>query len=614
MPTKYQVKYNMRWPIDPKWDDLSIELECIKRGGTWLAKSGATCGAGLFHHFMSARTLLWPDRYRHRWTDLIYQSIIDNTCIILMGAGSTGKTATASEYALIDYWAHPQNTIVLITTTTMEKLDLAVYGELKMLHQAAKERFPNLDGHVLENRKAISTDNLDKDGARDIRRGVIGRPCFTGSKYVGLGALVGIKQERITFIGDELQFMQQTFYDCLPNMFQSSKVGDDGEPQVKVIGSGNPKHDPADMLSIAAEPLEGWKSVQNNDKTCVWKTKFRRGVCVNLIGTDSPNFDFPEDKVPRYPRLISPQSIRNVEDRWGRTSLQFYSQCVGKMMMNFAGNRVVTRELCEQHGAFSKVIWKNTNLTRIGFLDPAWGGANADRCVWGYLEFGTDIKEQEVIKFCHYGVIPIETAVDVLPDDQIAQFIKKQCATYDIDPANFFYDSTGRGTTGAAFARVFGYQVPVPISFGDRPSSRPVRYDLYVVEASGMKRLKRCDEEYGKFVSELWFTARNIIECGQMRELDNDVCNELCMREYTTIRGNKIDVETKDETKARMGRSPDLADSTICGLEGARQRGFQIRRLGADIIESQGQDPNDWIREEADLYQSAIKSRLLTHI
>ena len=68
----------------------------------------------------------------------------------------------------------------------------------------------------------------------------------------------------------------------------------------------------------------------------------------------------------------------------------------------------------------------------------------------------------------------------------------------------------------------------------ETPLQRPVRHDLYVQETDGTKRLKRCDEEYRKFVTELWFATRHVIECGQMRNLPEEVAKEGYVREYDT--------------------------------------------------------------------------------
>ncbi len=39
-----------------------------------------------------------------------------------------------------------------------------------------------------------------------------------------------------------------------------------------------------------------------------------------------------------------------------------------------------------------------------------------------------------------------------------------------------------------------------------------------------------------------------------------------------------LKVEPKEKMKLKSGRSPDLFDALAVGVEGARQRGFQIKR------------------------------------
>lgn len=605
------LKYGAYWPAES--DDLAIELSCIANGGKWQNQQGQECGLGQFEHFMEARRLAWPDRYRHRWTDLIYTEIIQNIVTILMGAGSSQKTSHASEFVLLDYWAHPDNTLVLISTTTVDKLDMAVFGEVKMLMSHAKERYPWLAGNTIESKRAISTDNIQVTDTRDIRKGMVGRACYVGKSWVGLGVFAGIKQARIRFLADELQFMQPTFLDCLPNMFQSADLDAIGDPDIKVIGSGNPKHDPYDQLSLAAEPVDGWPSVEGNRKTSSWPIKFHRGRCLNLVGTDSPNFDVPEGVRPPYPRLISRNSIKLVAKRWTEDSLQYWTQCVGIMRMNMLGKRVLTVAMCEQHHAFEQVVWKDDNQTRIGFLDPAWGGDTADRCIWGWLDFGYDIEGREVISFGEYFDIPIIASSKVLPDDQIAHYVHHDATRLGIDPNNIFYGSTGRGTTGAAFARVFGKEVPVAIAEGDKPTDRPVRADWYVIdEKTKIKRLKRADEEYARLNAEIWFAVRNVVDCDQMRNLPKEVAREFSLREYRPTRAGKTELEDKKDTKERMGMSPDLADGTSFGVEGARQRGFTVGHAGYKVIEA-SEDEEDYFDTEAREYQEAIRAGLLNH-
>lgn len=601
------VKYGARWPAQS--DDLGIELAAISKGGRWKGKEGQDCGLGLFEHFMNARALAWPDRYRHRWTDLIYTEILQNIVTILMGAGSSQKTSHAAEFILLDYWAHPHTTLCLISTTTVDKLDMAIYGEIKMLLAAAKDRYPWLNGNTIESKRAIATDNIQYNDTRDIRKGIVGRACYVGKSWVGLGVFAGIKQKRIRFMADELQFMQPTFLDCLPNMFQSADLDANGDPDIKVIGSGNPKHDPYDQLSLAAEPVDGWASVDGIRKTTCWPIKFHRGRCVNLVGTDSPNFDVKEGERPPYPRLISRNSVKLVAARWTEDSLQYWTQCVGVMRMNMLGKRVITIALCKQHHAFDSVTWRDDKQTKIGFLDPAWGGE--DRCIWGWLEFGFDIENREIISFGEYTEIPIIVSSKLQPDDQIAQFVHREARRIGLDPKNIFYGSTGRGTTGAALAKVFGHEVPVPLAEGDKPTDRPVRSDLFVLEKDGSKRLKRADEEYARFNAEMWFAVRNVVECEQMRNFPEEMAREFSIREYRPTRAGKVELEDKEDTRERMGRSPDLADGASFGVEGARQRGFSVGHAGFKVIEASPDE--DWFEKEAQMYREAVQNSLLTH-
>lgn len=596
------VRYNLRW--DDAERPLGIELHCIAKGGKWI-QDGAECGVGMFEHLMNARKMIWPDRYRHRWTDLIHLEASRRSVVILMGSGSSQKTSHAAEHALMRYWASPHNTLVIVSTTTVGKLDMAIFGELKMLWESGHNRYPWLAGNPIEHKHAIATDDIKAGDLRDMRKGVVGLACYVGRQFVGLGTYAGIKQTNIVFIADELQFMSPTFLDCLPNMMQGSE-------NLLVIGSGNPKHDPHDQLGKAAAPKGGWDLKSNVTKTDVWENEFHNGVTINLVGTDSPNFDFPEDQPTRYKGLISWRTVKAVEKRWGKDSLEYYKQCKGVMKIGMLGKRVLTREVCEAHHAFDKAIWKGSDQTRIGFLDPAWGGLNADRCIWGWLEFGLDLKDRTIIRFGEWMEIPILATSKTLPDDQIALFVQKQARTNGISPDNIFYGSTGRGTTGAAFARVFGSAVPVPIAEGDKPSQRPVRYDLYVMDNEGFKRHKRCDEEFARLNAELWFAVRNVVECEQFREFPEEVAREFAMREYLINHNSKIELEDKDEIRDRLGESPDLADAATFGIEGARQRGFPIGRLGHEIIDANGYD--EGFDEEETEYRTAISERLLVHV
>lgn len=591
------AKYGLEF--DAGYTDLEIEL--------WMIAKGKRTHDQLFDHYMEARRLLWPDRYRHRWTELMYRNFIQNDVTVLMGCASAQKTSHAVEYALVSYFARPQNTMVVLSTLNMDKLDIGCWAELQMLWSKARERWDDLiPGNLIAHKRAIATDNLAEVGSRDFRRGCICRPCYVGGKWVGLGILAGTKQDHLIFVCDELQFMAETFAQSWPHLFSNGNV--------KIIGSGNPKHDPDDQLSIAAEPKEGWNAMPEPEKTEVWETKFMGGKCVNLVGTDSPNFDVPEDKPAPYPKLINRAFAKRIAHDHGKDSFEYYRLIKGVMKVAFAHSRVITRQLCREHRALDDVVWKDDKQTKLYALDPSYGGE--DRCIGMPMKFGEDIDGTQILLLMPYKVFQFNLRREnVEVEDQIAEILEEELNYYGIPPENCGYDATGKGTIGGALAKRFGKRVPKAIDSGARPTKRPVRSDLYV-EENGVQRLKRCDEHYSKFVSEMWFSWRYAILAGQIRGLLADVMAEGCARVYEVVGGNKIEVEPKsdpkkkEDLKRRLGKSPDLADCACIGIEMARQLGFVIGQLGPAV---EVQDDDDFFEKEAKEWNDAVTKGLLNH-
>ncbi len=603
MPDEIE-RYNAFWPATA--DDLAIELVCIANGGQWTTADGRECGLPVLQHLLKARKLIWPKRYEHRWTRLLYENFVANDVTVMIGAASTQKTSHAVEFCLLNYWARPANTLVIMSTVNMDKLDIGVYAELKMLFNDAKERFPWLAGHQLENKRAITTDDLDDGKGRDFRKGCICRPCYVGGRWVGLGILAGTKQDYIFYVADELQFMQEAFSASWPHLFANGKV--------KVIGSGNPKHDPEDELGKSGEPKEGWAAHPEPQVTEVWDTKVMGGKCVNLVGTDSPNFEVAEGETPPYPRLINRNFAKRIAHDYGPDSFQYYQLVKGVMRVAFAKDRVITRQLCREHHALEKAVWQGDVQHKVYALDPSYGGD--DRCVGMALEWGLDTAGLEIIRVIGYRVFNFRLNTDTEIEDQIASILQEELENHGIKSTDCFYDSCGKGTLGGPFAIKFGSRPPVAVDSGAQPTDRQVRQDLWVEEENGEKRHKTCAEHYSKFVSEMWFSVRYAIEANQLRELPEEVMAEGCARIYKLVTGNKIQVEpkndpkVKEDLKRRLGKSPDLFDTLAIGIEGARQRGFRIARLGNASV---GDDDEDFFDTEAKEYSDAIQAALLNH-
>ncbi len=544
---------------------IAIEMAAIRYGGEWRIKStGAQCGMGLPYHFRAFISMLWPDHIWHRWNILQLESYLKYRIIGEMGPASSGKTHSAAIHALADYYAWAECTTILVSSTEREMLEMRVWGEIKRLHKSAKERYNWLPGELIESRQRIVTDDRSMFAeGRDFRNGICGVPCKKGGEYQGLGSFAGIKNKRVRMVADEMHLMPRVFIDAIANLNKN--------PDFKCIGLGNPK-DTTDALGLLCEPsaeLGGWDGgIDQQPKTKTWPTRFDQGVCVQLPGSDCPNMDVPEDVPVPYPFLITRKAIQADIQFYGQDSLQFTMMDEGRMPRGQGLRRVITRQMCLKFEAMDAPIWKSDKHTKIGFLDAAYGAIGGDRCIFGELWFGKDPNEKELIALKETALVPVSVALNDLPEDQVAKWVKDQCEKRQIAPENFFFDSTGRGSLVGAFARLWSPNVGL-VEFGGRPTERYV--------SDGIKVL--CKDYYFNFVSELWFSVAYAIQSGQFRGMTEEVMNEGAMREWGFVGANKIQVEPKDKMKLKCGRSPDLFDALVCGVEGARRKGFAIQRL-----------------------------------
>ena len=594
-------RYGAKWAADI--DPLRLEFACIQRGGRWKNKAGNDCGAGLFHHYKEAQKLLWPEDYHHRWTDLQLQEILTNTITVITGPKDTGKThVSLVRYGLTDYFAFPDNTLIIVSSTTLAALEGRVWGDMKSMFQRARDRYDWLPGFPLESKHAICTDDLGDEEdirVRDMRKGILCVACKNSSgQFLGISSYVGMKQERRRHLGDEFQFMAPAMMESIANMNSGDYKG---------IFVGNPigQDDPLDKMS---EPEEGWDSHKEPTKTTVWKNRrFLDSRTICLYGPDSPNFDEPQNQ---YKGLLRQDSIDRVVAGYGKDSHHYYSQCLGIRKSGLNARRVITKALCREHGAFSPdVVWEGPTI-KIAACDAAYGGSGGDRCIAGHIEFGKTSDKGTTI-FIHPPVlVPVSVRNEASPEDQIANWVKVYCNSQGIAPENFFYDATGRGSLGPALARIWS-NVIQPVEFGGNPTERPVSLDAFIFDPkTRTRRLKTCREEYSKFVTELWWSVRLAIEAGQVRNLPEDVADEGCAREWKLTAGNKTEIETKKEMRERCGYSPDAFDWLVTAVEGARRRGFHIKRLANTEDSDSGN--MDWLHDLQRNARTLEQSKQLT--
>lgn len=589
-------RYGLRWDTE-QFDDAQIECYAIRKGGTW-QHNGKTYGNGNFFHYKRLFRLYWPQEDEHKWEDAALEAIVSHQFTTLMGCSGSAKTSTAAKYALCFYSVWPKGTTILISSTDLRGLEMRVFGRIKELIEHAKNRYEWFPGNVIDSKKAICTDDIQEDEIRNMRDGITCIPCLSSSgTFVGLGRYIGIHNTRMLLCADEMQLMQLSLLEAVPNLLNN--------PVAKFIFLGNPLAQ-GDPLDKVAEPKASWSSIGVPTKTTSWPTKYMDGICLCLPGLDSPNFDGDPNKPDRFPYMVGRTRERLVRESYGENSQQYCSQILGVRVEGLTARKVITREICQQFDAFRIPVWRDGNTTRVYAVDAAYGSIGGDLCVGGWCEFGMDVNGKQVFNVGGQKIIPVKALNAIPPDDQIALFVKQECEVLDIPPENVFFD--GRTMLMAAFARLWAPNVN-PVDFGGRPTDRPVSLDMKIVdEHTGQLRNKLCNEHYSKFVTEMLFSLRYTIESGQLCGLTEDILSDAIPREWKTVRGNRVEIESKTEMRKRTGKSPDRTDQLVTALEGARRLGFHISKLSTDTDKKKGPT---WIDELFQETEKAIKSTQL---
>lgn len=590
-------------------DDAQIERSMIQNGGQWERK-GKSVGEGLVFHFKSYWRLLWPDDFQTRWTDLMLTEILKNQFTSLVGPASSGKTATVSRLALMDWSCFPDCTTVMVSSTTMDDVRNRIYGEIQKLWNTAHEAYEWFPGHPIDSRCVITLDEAEPDKARDIRNSIVGVPCKTSSgRFMGMGRFAGRKNRRVWCIGEEFQFMELSILEAqnnlvsngpnlVPGIIRNEHDPENGKPLrgYKAVFTGNPNPSrPGNPLDVISEPEMGFGSIDEDNKTKVWDCKKLPSYpvkcrCINLDAADSPNGDFPIDK-PRWVHMAGPHKLQ----LYTEGSESYWSQGRGVFKFGLATFKVITKEICDQNHAFDAPVWSgNKSMVKIGGVDASYGGG--DRCPTGWMEFGPCVDGVTRMFFHPLWLVPITIRKDMTPEDQIAVFCKQKMESVGVPPENFFFD--GRGSLAMSFASLWSPMVN-SVEFGGSPTERPAGPDIYVVDRkTGQRRIKTAKEHFSKFVSELWWSWRYAIESDQVRGLELEVVLDAQPREWYKVAGDRIEIETKIDMRKRTGISPDLADFAAICVEGARRRGFQISKLANEDAESESSTWADGLRKK----------------
>ena len=562
-----QAKYGLLWPANML--DVSIELKCYL-----LEHPTEKGGLGKEHHFRNAVKMLYPANTKsgsslyewHYWTDRRVAAWCDCAFATWWGPAASAKSTDAALFSLVDWYADPEHTTVIICSTTLNLLKRRIFGEIARFHRIHEGGVA--PGTYIQSKTRIMLDPDTTDAAWE-KAGIFGFAVQQGDEKSARDNIIGQHNSRVRLIIDEAQDPS------LEVAFSARANLRTGCPDFKLLAFGNP-NSRLDPLGRYSEPAGGWDSI--SDEAESWDTKL--GKCFFFDGRKSPALKEPD----RLRFLINQHDFDEAERDTGKDSPDWWQFCVGFVRPDGTNHQIISEVFAIRHKMQEAPDWAAGFKTGAGF-DPAFSNGGDARmlapfCV-GYSTWGRDI-----ISFLD----PIKIVVEVsLLDDMTAtrQTVVKAidaCKSLGIEKQHFGLDTTGAQDMMAdVFDESWDDVGRVwRCSFGGKASSL----------GASAENNDRAYDVYANKVTELWFNVVSFAKGNQIRNLPSQALREFTLRELVPaaekkMRGTRRQIETKPSMKKRTGgRSPDTADACCVGLDVVRHV-FGVHPLAFDGVASQ---------------------------
>lgn len=508
-------------------------------------------------HFWALADLFWgaankiKQFIRTPWAEKMISAAHEHKYLAVAGCASAGKTDTYAVYALINWWANPVGTMVLVTSTSLKEARGRVWGSLEDYFNAAQKHFGDaLPGKLVSSVGLIKLDDPNlKTSERSGIRLVAGEK---GKEKESIGKLIGLKNDRVFFIADELAELSPALLEAAFSNLDSNLV-------FQLVGISNPNsiYDP---FGLFAKPKDGWKSI--TPASLEWTTE--KGHCIRFDAYQSPNVLAGRTI---YKWLPTQAKIDEKKNDLGEESLAFWRMWRGYFCPT-GGTESVIAEAdivgfnCER----PTITWKPHTLQfALSFLDPGFTNGG-DRSIAYFAIFGLDSEtEQPALLYGDY--VPLfENTMNksVSRNYQIVHAWRDECVKRGVTPDHSAVDDTGASSFGDIVHMEWSRLV-TRINFGGKATK---------LQVSATEKTLACDK-YANRVTEIWCSMREYMRGGQIRGICPDLGTELTARRMVSRKSGldlKAQVEPKPVMRSRTGKSPDIADAALGILDFCRAK------------------------------------------
>lgn len=472
-----------------------------------------------------AARLLWPWIKQNEQSDKIWHALEENPYLAIMGHGSASKTFTCSQWFLLDWWTAPDETALAITSDTSDSMGRRVWSDIKILFTKARVKMP---GELIDSRRLIVHSKTDHKNA------VAG---ITAESDNAQSKIQGLHTKRIRVLIDEADNEKSnSIWSALANLQTSGDL--------RVCALANPENR-FSYFGQHVEPENGWSSV-NPECDFKWNSK-KSWTVLRLDGLQSPNIVSKEDK---YPFLLTNENLDKIIDKHGTNSLEWWKYVRAWYSPEDASNIVFPLDLIEKSRK-NPIVWYSS-VQAISACDPAFEGG--DKCIqyfglFGRLASNPNKTALVVTKRIHVKRKDLEKEVHIDIADQVIQ----NCKDNGVSPRYFCHDATGNASFMASYIKTVWSPEILAVEFAQSCSDKKIFQE----------DSKVASERFDRFVTELWFAARDWMKAGlvHIQECDPDLSVQLGARKYA-LKGKGIaSIESKKEMKGRGLRSPDDGDA-----------------------------------------------------
>lgn len=486
------------------------------------------------------------------WLEKQIRSLCENKWVCWAGCASSGKTFAASLYCVVWWMCQPGCSSVILTSTTKGMIRKRAWAIIQKLYtQMAFGRQGNM----------VDSKTTWQCAKGDDKNAIFAIAVAEGSTAKAVANIQGVHTRRQLVIIDEATDTPEAAFDACANLFNGPV-----EFQLLVIGNPASHFDP---MGKFAEPAKGWLSVTVEDEE--WETNPQLdgspGIVVRFDAEKSPNLE--AGKII-YPYLVTPGQLNGARKKYGEASPLFWKFNRGFWPPDGLKRTIFNEALIARMNGTGKFAFLGQNIFYVAGLDPAFGGG--DRPTLTIAKCGDIAADKMGIEFQEQIQLSIDAGSQTPIHYQLAEQTIAHCQQRKVQPEYFGILSAGEGGGLAdIIARQWSNRI-IRIEEGGSPSDLPV----------SKEDTRPCSEVYERKNVELWYTARQFLEAGQLRGINASMAIEFCNREFNADK-RKIRLQTKEEMKAAFARSPDLADSACAAIEVARWRGVTIAAVGETV-------------------------------